>query len=441
MYFGTDFEIINNASTLYVFAGNLRIAKMTDTGTEYYHKDHLGSTNAISGADGIVLATGEYLPYGSDRSTNALLNRSAYKFTDQEQDAGTGLYNYDARLYDPVLGQFVMADTIVPEPFNPQSLNRYAYCLNNPVRYVDPTGHITIGGYNFGTTGAWGNNNQMGENGSDAALTGAKGPVMTFCGWALPYSQPYSIRHDKWMDDLEIENLGLKAVTNVVIVVAIPTLITIDVWDFFFGKPTIDTTPYTTNELNDMLDSIIDRSYENNVPDAFDPMSFDPKDSDRSDTNNSGGTDNCGEGSATIICTELYRQGLMTSDIFKADGIFGSQIKKQNPYVMVGYHYLGAPLVRLMQKSKAVTHIVNIFATPWSYEMAYQVGLKQNGNIMGKIIMWIGIPICTVFGLILSIGMLPFCASIIVFAFALRSSWFFLRFKKFHEIHMDLQEI
>ena len=141
LYFGTDFEVINNASTLYVFAGNLRIAKMTDTATEYYHKDHLGSTNAISGADGIVLATGEYLPYGSDRSVNALLNRSPYKYTDQEQDAGTGLYNYDARLYDPVLGQFVMADTIVPEPFNPQSLNRYAYCLNNPVRYVDPDGH------------------------------------------------------------------------------------------------------------------------------------------------------------------------------------------------------------------------------------------------------------------------------------------------------------
>ncbi len=90
------------------------------------------------------------MPYGSDRSANALLNRSAYKYTDQEQDAGTGLYNYDARLYDPVLGQFVMADTIVPEPFNPQSLNRYAYCLNNPERYVDPTGHGTQGYAGYG---------------------------------------------------------------------------------------------------------------------------------------------------------------------------------------------------------------------------------------------------------------------------------------------------
>ena len=81
---------------------------------------------------------------------NDLLQSSAYKFTDQEQDDGTGpklwdyndsLYNYDARLYDPDIGQFIMADTIVPDPYNPQSLNRYSYCLNNPLGYIDPSGH------------------------------------------------------------------------------------------------------------------------------------------------------------------------------------------------------------------------------------------------------------------------------------------------------------
>lgn len=77
-----------------------------------------------------------------DRNSNGLLQLSAYKFTDQEQDEGTGLYNYDARLCDPTLGQFIMADTIVPDMFNPQSLNRYAYCLNNPLRYVDLSGHF-----------------------------------------------------------------------------------------------------------------------------------------------------------------------------------------------------------------------------------------------------------------------------------------------------------
>jgi hypothetical protein len=40
------------------------------------------------------------------------------------------------------LGRFIQPDTIVPEPGNPQALNRYSYGLNNPVKYADPTGHL-----------------------------------------------------------------------------------------------------------------------------------------------------------------------------------------------------------------------------------------------------------------------------------------------------------
>ena len=175
LYFGKDLEIINNTLTLYAFAGNLRIARMTAAGTEYYHKDHQGSTKAITTDTGTILDTAEYLPYGPDRSVNALLNRSAYKYTDQEQDAGTGLYNYDARLYDPALGQFVMADTIVPDPFNPHSLNRYAYCLNNPIRYTDPTGH------------------QLGSNGSDyGGYDGTEHGASTAAGMGLGGNHGYA---------------------------------------------------------------------------------------------------------------------------------------------------------------------------------------------------------------------------------------------------------
>ncbi len=48
---------------------------------------------------------------------------------------------YGARYYASDLGRFIQADTIVPDPFNPQSLNRYTYTNNNPIRYIDPTGH------------------------------------------------------------------------------------------------------------------------------------------------------------------------------------------------------------------------------------------------------------------------------------------------------------
>jgi len=47
----------------------------------------------------------------------------------------------NARYYDPELGRFIQADTTIPDLSNPQSYNRYSYCVNNPLRYTDPTGH------------------------------------------------------------------------------------------------------------------------------------------------------------------------------------------------------------------------------------------------------------------------------------------------------------
>jgi hypothetical protein len=47
-----------------------------------------------------------------------------------------------ARFYDPALGRWLSADTLVPDPANPQSLNRYSWVLANPLRFVDPTGHF-----------------------------------------------------------------------------------------------------------------------------------------------------------------------------------------------------------------------------------------------------------------------------------------------------------
>jgi RHS repeat-associated protein len=53
----------------------------------------------------------------------------------------TGLYFYNARYYDPAIGRFISADSIIPHFGDSQSLNRYSYCLNNPLKYIDPNGH------------------------------------------------------------------------------------------------------------------------------------------------------------------------------------------------------------------------------------------------------------------------------------------------------------
>ena len=77
--------------------------------------------------------------FGFCRKSTGNLNTDKL-FTGQRLDQ-TGLYFYNARYYDAEIGRFISADSIVPDWTNPQSLNRYSYCLNNPLRYVDPSGH------------------------------------------------------------------------------------------------------------------------------------------------------------------------------------------------------------------------------------------------------------------------------------------------------------
>ncbi len=55
--------------------------------------------------------------------------------------ADFGLLYYVARFYDPALGRFSQADTLVPGAGNPLAFDRYAYTFGNPLRYVDPSGH------------------------------------------------------------------------------------------------------------------------------------------------------------------------------------------------------------------------------------------------------------------------------------------------------------
>jgi RHS repeat-associated protein len=62
----------------------------------------------------------------------------------QRIEDNTDLYFYQSRWYDPVVGRFIQPDSIVPEPGNPQALNRYTYVANNPLRFIDPSGHSYI---------------------------------------------------------------------------------------------------------------------------------------------------------------------------------------------------------------------------------------------------------------------------------------------------------
>ncbi|HOE19205.1 MAG TPA: RHS repeat-associated core domain-containing protein [Syntrophorhabdaceae bacterium] len=145
LYFGEVYEIRNEEPIIHLFANTQRIASIHEDGRmQYYHGNHLHSASVVTDGYGNTKETIEYHPYGTYRlrtDLDASFPNVNYTFTDQEEDDEAGLYNYKARLYDPLLGRFISADSIVPEPGNLQAYNRYSYCLNNPVVYTDPSGH------------------------------------------------------------------------------------------------------------------------------------------------------------------------------------------------------------------------------------------------------------------------------------------------------------
>src|SRR3990172_9603298 len=102
--------------------------------------DHLGSIAITASSAGAKLGELRYNPWGESRYTWGTTYTSRH-FTGQVNESSLGLYFFNARWYDAALGRFLQADSLVPDPGNPQAWDRFAYGLNAPTRYTDPTGH------------------------------------------------------------------------------------------------------------------------------------------------------------------------------------------------------------------------------------------------------------------------------------------------------------
>ena len=118
----------------------------------YFHTDHLGSVSALSDGNGNLVpdSTARYTPFGDWRTeptTNPTLTDRGYtghRHNNSPTGSGNdlGLIYMNARWYVPGVARFASADTLVPDPANPQSFNRYSYVLNSPINYTDPSGHL-----------------------------------------------------------------------------------------------------------------------------------------------------------------------------------------------------------------------------------------------------------------------------------------------------------
>ncbi len=139
------------------------------SGPQYLVSDPLGSTRAVVNGDGTVARCYDYLPFGEEipgtlngRGTCSQgMETTSLKFTGKERDSETGLDNFLARYYSPQQGRFTSPDEFPdgivdpitgqqvgqpgPLPYadigDPQTINKYVYVRNNPLRYTDPDGH------------------------------------------------------------------------------------------------------------------------------------------------------------------------------------------------------------------------------------------------------------------------------------------------------------
>jgi RHS repeat-associated protein len=118
----------------------------------YFLTDPLGSVVAVTDANGALVSEQRYLPFGEVRTDVGTISQTDFGYTGQRNLDGQGatfdlgLMDYKARFYDPyITHEFIQPDSIIPDQNNPQSLDRYTYVLNNPIRYNDPSGHCISG--------------------------------------------------------------------------------------------------------------------------------------------------------------------------------------------------------------------------------------------------------------------------------------------------------
>jgi|GEM_PF-1196244 len=106
----------------------------------YLYNGHGDVVKTVDSA-GNVMNSYEYDIYGKVISSleNGIPNPMRY--AGQMYDSESGLYYLRARYYDPRVGRFISEDTNKGDINNPSSLNLYTYCYNNPLKYVDPSGH------------------------------------------------------------------------------------------------------------------------------------------------------------------------------------------------------------------------------------------------------------------------------------------------------------
>lgn len=158
IYIGTNTEIVieNGTSTIteYIAGGSQALCAIIKINnnehvTYYVLNDHLGSIQYILSDDKAFKEELSFDPWGNRRNPVTLNRNGEYYssitnrgFTGHEHLDQFSLINMNGRVFDPVIACFTSADPNIQDPYTTTGLNRYIYCLNNPLSYTDPSGYF-----------------------------------------------------------------------------------------------------------------------------------------------------------------------------------------------------------------------------------------------------------------------------------------------------------
>ena len=117
-----------------------RVARKDGSGDVYYYfEEPVGRTRTMTGATGVACNEADYYLFGGEQSHGNTCDQN-YHFAGMYRDGETGNDYTQFRMYESNLGRWMTPDPVAGDISNPQSLNRYAYVVNNPTNLIDPLG-------------------------------------------------------------------------------------------------------------------------------------------------------------------------------------------------------------------------------------------------------------------------------------------------------------
>ncbi|MFS1519569.1 DNRLRE domain-containing protein [Bacillus sp. SCS-151] len=136
----------NNIISEYTWDADGNPVTMTKEGVTYYYQiNSHGDVISLSDEVGNIVAEYQYDAWGNILSQSGeLASVNPYRYASYRYDEVTDIYYLMARYYNPKDGRFLTRDKFLGFEEDPSSLNLYAYVGNNPIMYIDPTGHWRI---------------------------------------------------------------------------------------------------------------------------------------------------------------------------------------------------------------------------------------------------------------------------------------------------------